>query len=67
MEVRLNGKVHSLPQGVKTVGELLMNLGLQEKLVMVERNGAVLQREDHQGTLLADGDQLEVVQFVGGG
>ncbi|SFS81534.1 sulfur carrier protein ThiS [Marininema halotolerans] len=67
MDIRLNGKNHALPKQVQTVGELLETLNVQAQLVMVEKNGTVLQREEHAHTLLTEGDQLEVVQFVGGG
>lgn len=35
--------------------------------IAVERNGEIIPRTDYAEVILADGDTLEVVQFVGGG
>lgn len=50
-----------------TVAELLRELGLDFRQVAVERNREIVPRARHGETVLADGDQLEVVTFVGGG
>ena len=50
-----------------TVRELLASLGLGDTLVAVERNQEVVPRAQHAATVLADGDRVEVVHFVGGG
>jgi len=50
-----------------TVTMLLETLGLGTTLVAVERNGEIVPRARHAATVLADGDKLEVVHFVGGG
>ncbi len=66
MTVRLNGQDRECPEGM-TMGELLQSLGLSAVRVAVERNGAIVSRERFSDTVLAGGDRLEVVQFVGGG
>lgn len=50
-----------------TVRELLASLGLGDTLVAVERNQEIVPRAQHAATVLADGDRVEVVHFVGGG
>lgn len=50
-----------------TISALLVALGLADTLVAVERNENVVPRAQHATTELADGDRVEVVQFVGGG
>ena len=50
-----------------TVSALLATLGLADTLVAVERNENVVPRAQHATTELAEGDRVEVVQFVGGG
>lgn len=42
-------------------------MALEGKKVAVERNGEIVPRSVHGSTLLADGDQLEIVVAVGGG
>ncbi|HEX2687278.1 MAG TPA: sulfur carrier protein ThiS [Kofleriaceae bacterium] len=46
---------------------LIEELGLAGKPVAVERNRDVVPRALHASTVLAAGDRLEVVTFVGGG
>ncbi len=50
-----------------TVAELLFALGIEPKMVAVERNRAIVPKSLYRSTILADGDALEIVQFVGGG
>ena len=50
-----------------TVADLVRELGLDPAKVAVERNGAIAPRSTLEGVALGDGDQLEIVHFVGGG
>ena len=62
----VNGKAHRFDRPVE-VTALLSTLNLVGKKVAVERNGEIVPRSAHASTLLADGDQLEIVVAVGGG
>jgi len=42
-------------------------LSLEPRRVAVERNKQLIPRSQHDQTLLADQDQLEIVTLVGGG
>ena len=64
--VVINGQPRTLAEG-STVSQLIDELGLSGKPVAVERNREVVPRAHHPTTVLADGDRLEVVTFVGGG
>ena len=66
MKLRVNGLERDIPEG-QTLRQLLDALGLPPERVAVERNGEIVPRDRHGDTELADGDRLEVVQFVGGG
>jgi thiamine biosynthesis protein ThiS len=66
MNVVINGESKTL-EGPLTVEALLQEMGLGPERVAVELNRAVLPRAQHAGTVLRDGDQVEVVTFVGGG
>ncbi len=66
MRILLNGKEHGAPEGA-TVLALLETIGLAPGQVAVELNGRVVRRDDFSRVVLADGDRVEVVQFVGGG
>ncbi len=51
-----------------TVAGLLGSLGIDPRLVVVERNRVILRdRETYSMCALEDGDSVEIVHFVGGG
>jgi sulfur carrier protein len=66
IDVVINGQQRLVNQGT-TVAGLIEELGLAGKPVAVERNRDVVPRALHASTVLAAGDRLEVVTFVGGG
>lgn len=51
----------------KTVSEYLQEAGYEISRVAVERNLSIIPRAQFDSTVLADGDSIEVVSFVGGG
>ena len=66
LDVVINGETRSVVQGT-TVARLIEELGLGDRRVAVERNREVVPRATHATTVLAAGDRLELVTFVGGG
>ena len=66
MRLVLNGLDREVPDS-QTLRDLIQSLGLPLERVAVERNGDIVPRRLYGETALADGDRLEVVQFVGGG
>ena len=62
----LNGEARTL-EAPATVTALLAGLGLDRRKVAVERNEAIVPRSLYDETVLADGDSLEIVHFIGGG
>jgi len=66
IDVVINGQARLVNEGT-TVATLIGELGLAGKPVAVERNREVVPRALHAATVLAAGDRLEVVTFVGGG
>lgn len=66
VNVTINGAAREVPAGT-TIAGLLELLGLGGKRVAVERNKAIAPRATHGEVVLADGDRLELVTFVGGG
>ena len=67
MKLIINGDAMEIPESVKTVSELLEHFQLDQKVVIVEKNKEILQKEQHVVVSVQDGDQLELVHFVGGG
>jgi thiamine biosynthesis protein ThiS len=66
MIITLNGEPFDLPATV-TVDRLLANLDIDSRRVAVEHNMVVLKRALFETTELREGDQVEIVNFVGGG
>jgi thiamine biosynthesis protein ThiS len=66
IEVRLNGEDRGIPPDLTVTG-LLEWLGLNPALVVVELNREILDRDHYGDTDVAEGDNLELVHFVGGG
>jgi sulfur carrier protein len=66
MRVTVNGSPRDVPDGL-TVRQLVEHLGLVEGPVAVEVNRAIVPRAHHAEHVVAAGDVIEVVHFVGGG
>src|SRR5688500_3405070 len=64
--IRLNGEPHELAHPTP-IAALLDTLGIDARRVAVEHNRRVVPRHEYAATLVADGDEVEVVNFVGGG
>ena len=62
----LNGEPHPIADGT-TVAALVAALGLSPQQVAVEKNREIVPRSAHADEQLREGDQLEIVTFVGGG
>ncbi|HKR17798.1 sulfur carrier protein ThiS [Rhizorhapis sp.] len=66
ISVRINGEHRRVRQGI-TLAELAGELGLAPEKVAVERNLEVVPRSTLRQVAVEDGDELEIVHFVGGG
>ena len=66
MIITLNGDRFELA-GPITVSGLLAQLDIDPRRVAVEHNLVVLKRSTFDTTTVRDGDQVEIVNFVGGG
>ena len=63
--VKINGE--ELDVAGKTIAEYLATTNFDPKRIAVERNGDIVFKSQYGETLLQDGDNVEVVSFVGGG
>ena len=66
MQVMVNGERRELPDG-SAVSALLDALNVAPERVVVEVNLTILKRAQQTSTILKEGDQVEIVHFVGGG
>ncbi len=67
VEFFINGKEESLPDSIN-VNELIKQRGVESpEMISVELNGAILERDDFQTTILQENDKIEFLYFMGGG
>jgi thiamine biosynthesis protein ThiS len=64
--ITLNGEPRTVATGT-SIAALAAQLGLNPAKVAVERNLEIVPRSTLSAVLIEDGDQLEIVHFVGGG
>jgi thiamine biosynthesis protein ThiS len=62
----LNGDTYEVA-GPLTVTDLLVRLDIDARRVAVEHNLVVLKRDAFDRTTVREGDEVEIVNFVGGG
>ena len=65
MKIQVNGESRTIEP--MSLLELLGTLDINPTRVAVERNRDIVPKREYEATLLADGDIIEIVQFVGGG
>lgn len=63
--IHLNGEKRRVE--ATTVEELIRELGLERRMIAVERNLEVVPKSAYASTMLHDGDRIEVVHMIGGG
>ncbi len=66
VRIRVNGEECRFPDGT-SVRDLLSILEVSTPRVAVELNREILPKASYGSTPLEEGDELEVVEFVGGG
>ncbi len=64
--VRINGEHRRVPEAT-TLFEMINSLGLDPARVAVERNLEIVPRSTFAAVCVEDGDDYEIVHFVGGG
>ncbi len=66
MQVTINGEQRAFAAPL-SVAQLLAEIGLDPSKVAVERNREIVPRSTYREQAVDDGDQFEIVHFIGGG
>ena len=66
LSVRVNGEQRRIPAGL-TIAAMLSEIGIDPAKVAVERNLEIVPRSTLGSVPVEDGDEYEIVHFVGGG
>jgi thiamine biosynthesis protein ThiS len=67
MRLLINGEEREFAGDRFTLAALVEQLGMKSDRVAIELNRDIIARDRWSATLLAEGDRLEIVHFVGGG
>lgn len=67
-KLKINGEFQHFSNMLpSTVSELLSQLKVDEATVVAEIDGMIIERKNFSATKLSDGQQIELIRFVGGG
>jgi thiamine biosynthesis protein ThiS len=66
LTIRLNGEPYEVAAPL-TLSALLASLDIDPRRVAVEQNLVVIKRQNYSSTTVNDRDEIEIVNFVGGG
>ena len=66
LSIRVNGEHRRVNEGI-SIAELVREIGFDPIRVAVERNLEVVPRSTLAEVAVQDGDEFEIVRFVGGG
>lgn len=67
MKLQINGEQITLSKPLRTVQDVIDYYEIKNQVLIVEHNDRILDKDAHGETEVADGDKLELIQFVGGG
>ncbi len=66
LKLLINGEIKELGEGL-SLEELIKLLGVRKETVVAEVNRRIVQADQRADCKLFEGDQIELIQFVGGG
>jgi len=65
--LKINGNVQEVNLPTSVLDIIQLNNVFQPDMVSVQRNGEFVLKDDYSNTLLADGDEVDFLYFMGGG
>jgi sulfur carrier protein len=66
VKILVNGETKDFSDRI-TLGQLIGELGVRKETIVAEVNRQIIPPEKRPAHQLAEGDQVELIQFVGGG
>ncbi|WP_175989392.1 sulfur carrier protein ThiS [Bacillus sp. Marseille-Q1617] len=67
MKVKINGQFVQIPDTLSTITDLVNHFSINERILIVEVNGDITEKEKYDTTTIKELDSIEFVHFVGGG
>ena len=66
MRIKLNNKNRDIEEN-SSISELLESLGLNPHSIVTEVNLNIIKKDKRKDYILKDGDNVEIITFMGGG
>lgn len=66
MTIKVNGEMREFESGI-SLYDLIVSLGLEAKVMAAAVNMEVVKQDAWKNAVLNDGDNVELLDFVGGG
>jgi len=66
-KISVNGKAQELETPISIAELIKQNNVAQPEMVSIQLNGGFVNRDDFDSTLVAEGDELDFLYFMGGG
>ncbi len=65
MQIQLNGEDTQV--AAVNLADLVIELGLEQRMIAIERNMEVVPKSEYASTDLEESDRIELVHMIGGG
>ncbi|MDY6970392.1 MAG: sulfur carrier protein ThiS [Spirochaetota bacterium] len=65
MKIKVNGNIIDFDKS--TIKDIIIQYKLENRKVVVEKNGIIINRDDYSNEIIYDGDNIEIIRMVGGG
>tara|TARA_B110000259_G_scaffold136357_1_gene153549 strand:- start:273 stop:482 length:210 start_codon:yes stop_codon:yes gene_type:complete len=66
IKINLNGKITELAEK-SSIEDLISNLGLDVKKIAIEKNLDIIFPDQYKNEIIQEGDEIEMIHFIGGG
>ncbi|MDK2823864.1 MAG: sulfur carrier protein [Clostridia bacterium] len=66
MQIKVNGQLVELAE-MLTITDFIKSKNLKPDSLVIQYNYKILKREEWSNTILKENDELEILNFVGGG
>lgn len=66
LKVMVNGEKQCFDEEI-SIAEMIRHFGIESKRMAVEVNGQVIKRSLWSAHMISENDQIEILEFVGGG
>ncbi|HSA06840.1 MAG TPA: sulfur carrier protein ThiS [Candidatus Gastranaerophilales bacterium] len=66
IKITVNGGETEIQDGL-TIKGLLDSMEIKSKMLVVEKNLEIINKQDYESSRISEGDRLEIVSFCGGG